>query len=177
MTLAQAVLTILKGQGLVKLERLFREIPEGLNKQDQYKAELNAVSRQYSGLSASARSSLARITRDSVAFNTRIMEGGKSKAGLRSGIPVVEGLSFNDANSAQIRYSVAVDIFDPATGVRKYITPNILSNKALTLQDLIDIINQRITGDLQGSPGLKKVLEQSNPTVEEIHRVLALRNS
>jgi len=177
MALISSVAKILGGQGLTKLAKLFREIPEGLVGKPRTAAELEAVSRQYQNISTPAKRQLARITRDALAFNDRIMEGGKNRAGLRSGIPIAEGLQFNDANSAAIRYSVAVDIFDPGSGIRKYITPNVLSNKALTLDELTNIINERIAEGFGGSPGLQKIMKTSNPQVEEIHRVLAIRNS
>jgi hypothetical protein len=175
-TTPKVIQTILKGQGLVKLERGFREIPEGLSAKAQRAAELAAVKAQYSGLSKANISTLQRIVRDSIDLSNKILEGGRSKAGLRSGIPVVPGLKFNDQNSASIRYSVAVDVIDRTTGIRRYITPNLLSNKAMNLAEIVEMINTKVLANIQASPGLQKIVQPNELTVLQVHRVLALGN-
>lgn len=176
MALSATVKKILQGQGLVKLERIFREIPTNLTGKERIAAELAAVGRQYSGTSIPARRSLAKITRDAIAYSTRLENAGRNKAGLRANIPIVEGLRFNDANSAGIRYSVAIDVYNPNTGIRKYLTPNILSNTVMTLDELRESIQRNLLSSLTSSPAILKMLDEGIPTVETIHRVLALRN-
>lgn len=176
MALSTTVRKILQGQGLVKLERMFREIPSTLAGKERIAAEIAAVGRQYSGTSIQARRSLAKITRDAIAYSTRLENAGRNKSGLRANIPIAEGVKFNDANSAGIRYSVAVDVYNPATGIRKYLTPNILSNTVMTLQELKETIQRNLLSSLTSSPAVLKMLEDGIPNVETIHRVLALRN-
>lgn len=176
MALARSVLKILQSGGLLKLEKLFREIPDGLGQKERIAAELEAVGRQYQGITTPAKRSLARLTRDAISFNERILQGGRSKAGLRSGIPIAEGARFNDTNSAGIKYSFAGILGNEETGESKPVTVNILSNTALTLDELKKLVEEKIATNLTGSPGLAKFLAADSPRIETVLRVLAIRN-